>query len=243
MQVLVVLTTTAHYHYRSVYSQSKNKACHFPPTKESNAFQTLSSLRVNSKPPPLHIKSSPSSSTQIPNPMYMQALNRYSFSSIAVVSFALCLAAELKKTKKDDLILDGKLCYLPRSSSFELGIAAVICLSITQVAGSLFIYRKFRPREKRGKFIVTRSLLLLSWIGFGVAVILLSAASSMNQNQAFGEGWLDGECYLVKDGVYVGSAILTLVALGSTLGSGIVAVRRDKAEETQGSLVHAKVDK
>ena len=73
-------------------------------------------------------------------------------------------------------------------------------------------------------------------------MVLLSAASSMNQSQAFGEGWLDGECYLVKDGVYIGSAILTLLALGSTLGTGIAAVRRNKAEETQGSLVLAKVD-
>ncbi|XP_047971493.1 protein MODIFYING WALL LIGNIN-2-like [Salvia hispanica] len=172
--------------------------------------------------------------------MFMQILNRYTFSSIALVSFVLCLAAELKKTKKDDLVFNGKLCYLPRSSSFELGITGLICLSITQVAGSLFIYREFSPGAK---FTVTRSLLVLSWIGFGVAVVLLSAASSMNQSQDFGEGWLDGECYLVKDGVYIGSAILTLLALGSTLGSGIIAVRKNKAEETQGSLVHAKVDK
>ncbi|XP_047974122.1 protein MODIFYING WALL LIGNIN-2-like [Salvia hispanica] len=174
--------------------------------------------------------------------MYMQPLNRYIFSSIAIVSFALCLAAELKKTKKDDLVFDGKLCYLPGTVSFELGIAALICLSINQVAGSLFIYRKFSPRKKGGYFTVTRTLLVFSWIGFGVAVVLLSAASSMNQSQAFGEGWLDGECYLVKDGVYIGSAILTLLALGSTLGTGIAAVRRNKAEETQGSLVLAKVD-
>ncbi|KAL1532295.1 protein MODIFYING WALL LIGNIN-1-like [Salvia divinorum] len=174
--------------------------------------------------------------------MYMQALNRYTFSSIALVSFALCLAAELKKTKIDDLVLDGKLCYLPRSASFELGITGLICLSITQVAGSLFVYREVSSRERGGSFTVTRSLLVLSWIGFGVAVVLLSAASSMNQSQAFGEGWLDGECYLVKDGVYIGSATLTLLALGSALGSGIVAVRKNKAEETQGSLVHVKVD-
>lgn len=71
-------------------------------------------------------------------------------------------------------------------------------------------------------------------------MILLSAASSMNQSQAFGEGWLDGECYLVKDGVYIGSAILTLLALGSTLGSGIIAVRRKEAEENTRVLSSGK---
>lgn len=65
----------------------------------------------------------------------------------------------------------------------------------------------------------------------------------MNQSQAFGEGWLDGECYLVKDGVYVGSVLLTSLALGSSLGSGILAMRRQKAEETRGSSAHAKVEK
>ncbi|KAG6389638.1 hypothetical protein SASPL_151110 [Salvia splendens] len=150
----------------------------------------LSISYIHHLPPPALL------SIPIPNPMFMQVLNRYTFSSIALVSFVLCLAAELKKTKKDDLVFNGKLCYLPTSS-----------------------------------------------IAFGVAVVLLSAASSMNQSQAFGEGWLDGECYLVKDGVYIGSAILTLLALGSALGSGIIAVRKNEAEETQGSLVHAKVDK
>lgn len=74
-----------------------------------------------------------------------------------------------------------------------------------------------------------------------MAVILISAATSMSRSQAFGEGWLDGECYLVKDGVYVGSAVLALLALGSTLGSGVIAMRRRKAEENK--RIHAQVDK
>lgn len=61
----------------------------------------------------------------------------------------------------------------------------------------------------------------------------------MNRSQAFGEGWLDGECYLVKDGVYVGSAILALVALGSMLGSSALATSRKKTQEES---THAKVD-
>lgn len=169
----------------------------------------------------------------------METPNRYAFSPFssiffALASFALCLAAEFNKSKRDDLILDGKLCSLPQTAAFQLGIAALICLSITQVAGSLFIFCSVT------KSTVSRSLLVLSWVGFGVAVILLSAASSMNQSQAFGEGWLDGECYLVKDGVYIGSAILTLLALGSTLGSSIIAVRRKEAEENTGVLSSGK---
>ncbi|KAI3468505.1 hypothetical protein Pfo_025168 [Paulownia fortunei] len=184
--------------------------------------------------------------------MYMERLNQYSYSlffsaiiASALVSFALCLAAEFKKSKKNDLRLDGKLCYLPESAAFELGIAALICLSIAQVIGSLFIYRKFCSREqgsscKVRKPTVSCSLLVFSWISFGIAVILISAATSMSRSQPIGEGWLDGECYLVKDGVYVGSATLAFLALGSTLGSGIITTRRRKVEENR--KVHAQVD-
>ncbi|KAL3844387.1 hypothetical protein ACJIZ3_001790 [Penstemon smallii] len=183
--------------------------------------------------------------------MYTERVNQHTFtlflSSItasALLSFALCLAAEFKKSKKNDLRLDGKLCYLPRSPAFELGIAALICLSITQVIGNWFICTKFRSGEQRSgckvrKPTVSCSLLVFSWISFGIGVILISAATSMSQSQPFGEGWLNGECYLVKDGVYVGSAILSLLALGSTLGSGAIALRRIQVEENR--KVHAQL--
>lgn len=62
----------------------------------------------------------------------------------------------------------------------------------------------------------------------------------MSQRQPFGEGWVDGECYLVKDGVFVGSAFLGLLALGSTLASAAITMRRTQAEED--IKVHAQVD-
>ncbi|KAL0393792.1 UNVERIFIED_CONTAM: protein MODIFYING WALL LIGNIN-2 [Sesamum latifolium] len=184
--------------------------------------------------------------------MHMERLHRYSFalfSSIiitsALVSFALCLAAEFKKSKKDDLRLDGKLCYLPHSAAFGLGIAAIIALCIAQVIGILFVCRKLGPAEqdsgcKLRKPTASYSLLIFSWISFGIAVILMSGATSMSRGQPYGEGWLDGECYLVKDGVYVGSAVLGLLALGSTLGSAAITMTPRKAEENR--RVHAQVE-
>lgn len=55
---------------------------------------------------------------------------------------------------------------------------------------------------------------------------MISAATSMSRHQPFGEGWLDGECYLVKDGVYIGSAVLALMASGSILGSATLRMRQ-----------------
>ena len=61
----------------------------------------------------------------------------------------------------------------------------------------------------------------------------------MSRSQPYGKGWLDGECYLVKDGTYIGSAILVLVTIGSTLGSAITTKRQSQAEKDQ--KIHAQV--
>ena len=41
-----------------------------------------------------------------------------------------------------------------------------------------------------------------------MAAILLATGSSMNDSQPYGRGWTNGECYIVKDGVFIGSAVL-----------------------------------
>ncbi|XP_073131811.1 protein MODIFYING WALL LIGNIN-1-like [Henckelia pumila] len=182
----------------------------------------------------------------------MERLNSHSFvlfSCVTIafgfVSFSLCLAAEFKKSKKEDLRLEGKLCYLPRSAAVELGVVGLIFLIVTQVtANLLLICRKFCSTEnitscKLRMPTLSCALLLLSWISFGIAVILISAATSMSRSQPLGQGWLDGQCYLVKDGVYLGSALLVLTALGSTLGSAAIVVRRGQVEETR--KVHTQV--
>ncbi|KAL3618162.1 hypothetical protein CASFOL_038483 [Castilleja foliolosa] len=83
--------------------------------------------------------------------MHMKTPNHNSFllflSSIIIsglVYFALCVLAEFKKSEKNDLRLDGKLCYKPRSSAFGLGFGALICLCFAQVIGNLFICKKFK---------------------------------------------------------------------------------------------------
>jgi hypothetical protein len=76
-------------------------------------------------------------------------------------------------------------------------------------------------------------------LSFGIAAILMGGAMSMSRRQPYRKGWLDGECYLVKDGTYIGSAILVLVTIGSTLGSAILSKRMSQADK--GKKVHAQV--
>lgn len=60
-------------------------------------------------------------------------------------------------------------------------------------------------------------------LSFGLAAILLGTASGMSNRQAYGRGWLDGDCYLVKDGVYIGSAILAVSTVIFILGFTLTA--------------------
>lgn len=55
----------------------------------------------------------------------------------------------------------------------------------------------------------------------------------MSREQAYREGWLDRECYLVKDGVYLGSGVLVLVTIAPTLGSAMITIRRAQNERSR----------
>lgn len=59
-------------------------------------------------------------------------------------------------------------------------------------------------------------------MSFGGAVILMSAATSMNRRQPYGEGWLDGECYVVRGAVYISAGLLSVVAIFALLGAAAV---------------------
>lgn len=73
-----------------------------------------------------------------------------------------------------------------------------------------------------------------------ICALLVSAASSMSQSQAFGDGWLDGDCYIVKDGVYIGSGFLALFAVGTTLVSSIITSMNTQVDHVTPNI-HAQV--
>jgi len=79
---------------------------------------------------------------------------------------------------------------------------------------------------------------MLGRVGFGIAVILLIAATSMSKRQPYGEGWLNGECYLIKKGTYAGLAVLILVTVGSLIGSALLTMKSNTAD--QGHKIHAQ---
>ncbi|XP_030540255.1 protein MODIFYING WALL LIGNIN-1 [Rhodamnia argentea] len=163
-------------------------------------------------------------------------------SSVVVVVFAVaaalsCVAAEIKKTKVRQLKWDGKLCYLPRSHAFKYGVVALACLSAAQVVGyaaicSGFCSRDGKSFERRGgKRLTKAALFVVSWTSFGVAAAVLGAATSMSREQPYGRGWLDGECYLVRDGAFVASAVLAVIASGTTLCLAVMSMKKGRTEQ------------
>ncbi|CAJ2646861.1 unnamed protein product [Trifolium pratense] len=162
---------------------------------------------------------------------------------LGLVSFTLCIASEIKRNKKEDLRWNGKLCYLPSSQAFGLGIAALISFILAQIIGNSILFKNCYSRRKiNAQYklpFIARLLILISWLGLGVTFILLIVATSMNRRQPYGAGWLNGECYLVKGGTYAGSAVLILVTLGSVVGSILLTIKTNQAD--QDPKIHAQM--
>ncbi|KAI3908310.1 hypothetical protein MKX01_027332 [Papaver californicum] len=167
---------------------------------------------------------------------------------LGLIAFSACVAAEFKRTKLKDVKLDEKLCYLPGSPAFVLGITASVCLSIVQIIGTIYIIgKKINSGEKKihetRKQTISIILLVLSWISYAFAIILLGGASSMNKKQVYGRGWLDGECYIVKSGVFIGTSVLVLVTIQLLVGAIILTTSRmnfRKQHVEQGTTIHAQ---
>ncbi|XP_024986795.1 uncharacterized protein LOC112521991 [Cynara cardunculus var. scolymus] len=154
--------------------------------------------------------------------------------SFSIASFAFCIISEFTKSKKTEIRVDGELCYLARSKAFGYGIAALICSVMAQIVGTGFFVLCRRSTDSKSSNTCFATILLsLSWMSFFIVTILVGTATTMNQRQVYGEGWVDGKCYLVKNGVYVGSGILVLIATSSTLLSCYLELNKSRAVHAQ----------
>ncbi|ESQ55437.1 hypothetical protein EUTSA_v10026210mg [Eutrema salsugineum] len=164
--------------------------------------------------------------------------------SLGLVSFITCFVAEFMRTKKEDIRWDTERnCYIPGSHAFGLGTAAVLCFCLAQIVGNIVVFRNHKTRVKREngyKFTdltLPTVLLLLSWSNFVVVVLILSTAISMSRAQPYGEGWLEEDCYLVKDGVFAASGCLAIFGLGAL----IISATKIKVNNKQQLLVQVVI--
>ncbi|XP_054823342.1 protein MODIFYING WALL LIGNIN-1-like [Prosopis cineraria] len=161
-----------------------------------------------------------------------------------LISFISCILAEFKRNKKEDLRWNGKSCFMPTSAAFGFGVAALVSFFFAQMIGNSAFLRNSCSGGKRNVCckipVIAKVLLLISWLSWGVAVIMLIAATSMSRRQPYGEGWLNGECYIVRGGTYVGSAILILVAMASCITASLLSTAKTtQADENR--KVHAQM--
>ncbi|CAN6253627.1 unnamed protein product [Urochloa humidicola] len=171
---------------------------------------------------------------------------------LSATAFSCSVAAEFRKVKEKDMKLDGSLCSLPRSSAFELGVSAIAFLFVAQLVGTTAAVTTYAAKPKKtaaarggGAFVAP---LVLSWLSFAVAVVLLATAASMNHGQRYGRGWMDGDCYVARNGVFGGAALLVavtaLITLGLTFATQPTAAAaatpapRAAAPDTLGSRTH-----
>ncbi|KAJ0239272.1 Protein MODIFYING WALL LIGNIN-2 [Hirschfeldia incana] len=142
---------------------------------------------------------------------------------LGLVSFITCFLAEFSRTKKEDIRWDTERnCYIPGSHAFWLGTAAVLCFCTAQIVGNLVVFRNHRTRIKTEDDYKINNLTLPT-----VLLILSCTAISMSRTQPFGEGWLEEDCYLVKDGVFAASGCLAILGLGAlTISATKIKVKR-----------------
>ncbi|MCL7037631.1 hypothetical protein MKW94_014655 [Papaver nudicaule] len=119
---------------------------------------------------------------------------------LGLLAFSLGLSAEIKRIKVSDVTFTSyHECTHPRSVAFALGLTASLSLIIANVIINV----------SAGSFCCLLSL----------AVLLLLAGTSLNDYKSSKGSTIVGtKCYLVKPGVFVGGAVVSLV----NVATGIV---------------------
>lgn len=72
--------------------------------------------------------------------------------------------------------------------------------------------------------------------------MMIIVGASMNREQKYGKGWLNGECYLVKDGLFASSGVLCVSALGAVLGAFASNVKSSLQVDTQNKILTHNVN-
>ena len=60
----------------------------------------------------------------------------------------------------------------------------------------------------------------------------------MSSGQEYGKGWVEGECYVVKDRIFVGAALLVLINGASTIFSAAIGRKSHPKGPTQ---IHSQI--
>ncbi|KAM0832921.1 hypothetical protein ACQ4PT_064625 [Festuca glaucescens] len=128
-----------------------------------------------------------------------------------------------------DLLWGYGVCYYPQNPALALGVCAAIFLIIAQVVfavvGGCCGCCKSRAMPSETNRIIGVVCAIVSWIAVVIAFALFVRGAASNQTGARDATTL-GLCYVLKDGIFAGAAVLTLAATALALTSYILLRRQ-----------------
>ncbi|XP_074584537.1 protein MODIFYING WALL LIGNIN-1-like [Curcuma longa] len=140
---------------------------------------------------------------------------------LGLLSVALAFAAEATRIKASDVEETGQYrCTYPKSPALALGLLSSLALIVAQViintvAGCICCTK--HPRPSGTNWMVALICFIASWVSFVIAFLLLLTGAALSDRRTLERRYFDdGECYVVKSGVFAGGALssFTSVALG-----------------------------
>ncbi|KAM0909320.1 hypothetical protein ACQ4PT_014894 [Festuca glaucescens] len=152
--------------------------------------------------------------------------------SLGLLSAILGFSAEGTKLTFSDLVWFSGVCYYPQNPALALGVCAAIFLIFGQVTfavvGGCCGCCKSRAMPSETHRIIGVVCAVVSWIAAVVAFGLFVDGAASN---ATGERETTalGLCYVLKDGIFAGAAVLTLAATALALTSYIMLRRQPDA--------------
>ncbi|XP_006655357.2 protein MODIFYING WALL LIGNIN-1-like [Oryza brachyantha] len=154
--------------------------------------------------------------------------------SLGLLSAILGFSAEGTKITISDIRVVGDECLYPQNAANALAISGAVFLLMAQIAvsaiGGCCGCCKSRSIPSETKRIIGVVCAVVSWIAAGFAWVLFVVGATGN-----GDGsratWPD--CYVLKDGIFAGAAVLALVATAFGIAS-YVMLRRQAGEAPGG---------
>lgn len=137
---------------------------------------------------------------------------------LGLLAAVLGFVAEAKHVRANDVTLTpGGTCVYPRSPALALGTTAGLALLIAQVivngaVGCICCARggPYPPSSNRTIAIIC---LVVSWITFAIAFLLLMAGAALNDKHNADLSSFREFCYVVRSGVFAGGAVLALATV------------------------------
>ncbi|XP_037476445.1 basic salivary proline-rich protein 1-like [Triticum dicoccoides] len=152
--------------------------------------------------------------------------------SLGVLSAILGFSAEGTKLTISDLYVGGGVCLYPQNPALGLGVCAAIFLIVAQivfaVVGGCCGCCKSRAIPSEANRIIGVVCAVSSWISAMIAFGLLAEGAAWNSTGTRYSS-VYGYCYVLKDGIFAGGAVLTLVATALGVTSYIMLRKQPAA--------------